>query len=73
MKRLDDYLKIADAAEYLGISQNTLRKWADDGRLAVHRNPMNGYRLFKIKDLEKLLREIERSGQQRPQPKRRTR
>jgi len=73
VKRLDDYLKIADAAEYLGISQNTLRKWADDGRLAVHRNPMNGYRLFKIKDLEKLLREIERSGQQRPQPKRRTR
>ena len=35
-----------EAAKVLGISQNTLRKWADEGRIAVRVNPANGYRLF---------------------------
>jgi len=31
VKKLDEYLKIADAAEFLGVSINTLRKWTDPG------------------------------------------
>ena len=57
MKKLDEYLKIAEAAEFLGIAQNTLRKWADEGRIAVRVNPANGYRLFRREDLEKFLME----------------
>ena len=45
--KLRDYLKIAEAAEFLGISQNTLRKWAGEGRIAVRVNPANGYRMFR--------------------------
>jgi predicted site-specific integrase-resolvase len=30
-----EYLKIAEAAQFLGISQNTLQKWADEGRIPV--------------------------------------
>ena len=32
MQRLGQYLKIGQAAESLGIAQNTLRNWADEGR-----------------------------------------
>ena len=57
MKKLDEYLKIGRAAEFLGIAQNTLRKWADEGRIAVRVNPANGYRLFRQKDLERFLKD----------------
>lgn len=55
MNRLTDYVKTAEAAEILGVSQNTLRKWAADGAIPLHRNPANGYRLFKRRDLETFL------------------
>jgi len=57
MPKLSDYLKTADAAEMLGCSQNTLRKWAAEGKIPVRRNPANGYRLFKRDDLETFLRQ----------------
>ena len=56
MKKLNEYLKVADAADYLGVSVNTLRKWVDEGRIAASVNPANGYRLFRPEDLEKFLR-----------------
>jgi excisionase family DNA binding protein len=52
MNRLTDYVKTAEAAEILGVSQNTLRKWAATGAIPMHRNPANGYRLFRKSDLE---------------------
>jgi len=55
--KLDEYIKIAEAAEFLGISQNTLRKWADEGRIAVRVNPANGYRMFLREDLERFLKD----------------
>ena len=57
MKKLNEYLKVAAAARFLGISQNTLRKWADEGRIPVRVNPANGYRLFRREDLAKFLEE----------------
>lgn len=62
MLKLGEYLKIASAAKLLGISQNTLRSWADSGRIAVHKNPINGYRLFLKKDLEEFLQSVESSA-----------
>ncbi len=56
MIRLTDYVKTAEAAEILGVSQNTLRKWAASGAIPMHRNPVNGYRLFERADLEKFLK-----------------
>jgi len=55
VEKLDPYLTIKDAANFLGVSVNTLRNWGRDGRLPMHRNPANGYRLFKQSDLEKFL------------------
>jgi excisionase family DNA binding protein len=55
--KLSDYVKTAEAAEILGVSQNTLRTWAAEGKIPVQRNPANGYRLFRRADLEKFLRQ----------------
>lgn len=56
MIKLTDYVKTAEAAEILGVSQNTLRKWAASGAIPMHRNPANGYRLFNRIDLERFLK-----------------
>ena len=56
MTKLSDYVKTAEAAEILGVAQNTLRKWAAEGKIPVHRNPANGYRLFRQADLDDFLR-----------------
>jgi excisionase family DNA binding protein len=61
MTKLTDYLQTAEAAEYLGVHHNTLRKWAARGEIPMHRNPANGYRLFKRSDLERFLKKISRA------------
>jgi excisionase family DNA binding protein len=61
MQKLTDYVMTADAAKILGVSQNTLRGWARDGKIPMHRNPANGYRLFRHKNLLAFLKKIERS------------
>lgn len=61
MPKLRQFLQIKEAAEYLGVCQNTLRNWEMSGKLPVHRHPLNNYRLFRIKDLDWLIRQTERS------------
>jgi len=50
-----DYLRIKEAARVIGVSEATLRNWGKQGKIKVHRNPVNGYRLFKRSDLEAVL------------------
>ena len=56
MQKLNEYVKIAEASRILGVSPNTLRAWADDGKIPAMINPGNGYRLFRRKDLEAFLK-----------------
>lgn len=51
-------LRIGEAAELLGVSAGTLRNWDKAGKLTPLRHPVNGYRLYRREELEKLLREI---------------
>ena len=60
--KLSEYALTAEAAEILGVSQNTIRTWAKDGKIPMHRNPANGYRLFRRRDLEAFLKAIEKSA-----------
>ena len=60
MNKLKDFLRITEAAEYLGVSPNTLRNWENAGKIAAHRHPVNGYRLFKQEELDALLNLAER-------------
>ena len=62
MRRMDDYLRIKQAAEYLGVSTNTLRNWGEAGKITEHRHPVNNYRLYKETDLANLLKQLERSA-----------
>lgn len=61
MEKLDEYLRIKEAAEYLGVSPNTLRNWGRDGRVIEHRHPVNNYRLYKKDDLTRLLTMADKS------------
>jgi excisionase family DNA binding protein len=58
VSKLNDYLKVTEAAKYLGISSNTLRNWEASGKITVYRNPINGCRLFKPEDLDALLAQV---------------
>ena len=60
MAKLDSYLTVAEAAEYLGVSANTIRNWGRDGKIKEHRHPINNYRLFKVVDLERILKKVDR-------------
>ena len=62
MTKLGEYVTIKEAAEFLGVSPNTLRNWHRDGKIPVFRSPISNYRLFRKADLEELLRRIEESG-----------
>lgn len=62
MQKIDDYLKIKAAAYLVGVSASTLRNWERQGKLKAHRNPHNGYRLYRREDLEGLLLEIDESS-----------
>lgn len=64
MARVNEYLTIAAAARVLGVAQNTLRQWAESGKVPVRRNPANGYRLFRRQDLEAFLNSIESGAKQ---------
>jgi len=55
MKKINEYLKVSAAAKFLGIAQNTLRNWEKMGKIAVHRNPFNRYRMYKVEELENIL------------------
>lgn len=62
MLKLDGYLRVKEAAVYLGVSPNTLRNWGKAGRIEEHRHPVNNYRLYKKSDLDRLLNETEKSS-----------
>lgn len=56
--KLSEYVKVAEAAEILGVSQGTVRAWAEAGKIPMHKNPANGYRLFRREELDKFLSDL---------------
>lgn len=58
MPKLDEFMQIAEAAEYLGVCQNTLRNWGKAGKIREHRHPMNNYRLYRRIELDELFEAV---------------
>ena len=54
-----DYLRIQEAGEVLGVSEQTLRNWDRSGKLRAQRHPINGYRLYRAGALRELLQRFE--------------
>jgi excisionase family DNA binding protein len=69
MPKFGEYLQIKEAAEYLGVCRKTLCNWEATGKIVVHRHPINNYRLYRIEDLDQLVRETERSATSKPKRK----
>jgi excisionase family DNA binding protein len=61
-----EYLTVQQAARYLGVSAQTLRRWDADGKLKSVRHPGNAYRYYKRSDLEPLKLEYVRAEQVNP-------
>lgn len=59
MVKLNHYMTVKEAASFLGVSPMTLRRWDNEKKLKATRHPMNNYRLYEKKQLEKVLKEIE--------------
>lgn len=54
----DEIVTIAEAAEILGVAAVTLRRWDESGKFKARRHPMSGYRIYRVRDLERLRRMI---------------
>jgi superfamily II DNA or RNA helicase len=48
----DTLLSVGDAADYLGVSVQTLRRWDGSGKLKSFRRPASKYRYYRLVDLE---------------------
>lgn len=59
--KIDEYMRIKEAAAFIGVTPNTLRNWEKEQKIKVYRNPQNQYRLYKLEDLETLLNQIQQS------------
>ena len=49
---IKDYYSLSEAAEVLGKSKETLRRWDRDGKLEAVREPISNYRVYKKTQLE---------------------
>jgi len=58
-------MRIGQAAELLGVSTDTLRRWAASGRIRVRRSS-GGQRLVGLTELRRLQRERRERTKQRP-------
>ena len=73
MTKLSDYLRVSEAAEYLGVSPNTLRNWERAGKIVAHRHPVNDYRLFKREELDALLKQVQEPDETKNKRRRKSR
>ncbi|MBA2526579.1 MAG: MerR family transcriptional regulator, partial [Pyrinomonadaceae bacterium] len=61
-----NYLTVLQAARYVGVSAQTLRRWDAEGKLKSVRHPGNDYRYYKRSDLERLRLDYTRAQQINP-------
>ena len=55
------FLSVKEVAKLMGVTPLTVRNWDQKGKLSAYRNPVNNYRLYKVEDVEGLLRKIDQS------------
>ena len=59
MLKINEYMTVKEAAEFIGVCKHTLRKLTDKKKIKSHRNSMNNFRMYKKEDLLKILERIE--------------
>ena len=56
--KLNEFMSLRAAAEYLGIRPYTLHAWTKKDKIKYYVNPANNHRLFKKEDLDEFLGNI---------------
>src|SRR5690349_23613733 len=65
MSEAQDQVRIGRAAEMIGVTVDTVRRWADNGRLTVARSD-GGQRLVPIEEVTRLIAERRQTATDRP-------
>jgi molybdopterin-binding protein len=65
MKQIDDHVRIGRAAEMLGVTVDTIRRWSEGGRLTVTRTD-GGQRVVPIQEIARLIGERRQAATDRP-------
>lgn len=60
MLKSEGFVRVKEAAQILDVAPNTVRAWGAAGKITEYRHPANNYRLYKRKELEKLLAKLRR-------------
>jgi len=55
---MKEYLSLSEAAELIGKSKETLRRWDREGKLSAVREPISNYRVYKREQVESLFSEF---------------
>lgn len=55
---MDRLLTIREAAEIIGVSTETLRRWDKSGKFTSSRNPINNYRVYNINTVNQFVKEL---------------
>lgn len=59
---MSEYLSLAETAEIIGKSKETLRRWDNEGILNAVREPVSNYRVYRRNDVQELLGNLFDSG-----------
>lgn len=54
-------MTVKEVARLMGVTPLTIRNWDSRGKLQAYRHPVNNYRLYKVDDVERLMKGIEDS------------
>ncbi len=52
------FLTVKEVARLMEVTPLTVRNWDEKGKLSAYRHPVNNYRLYKVEDVEELLKEL---------------
>lgn len=55
---MKNYYSLSEAADILGKSKETLRRWDREGKLLASREPISEYRVYKKEDINSLLKPL---------------
>jgi DNA (cytosine-5)-methyltransferase 1 len=55
---MNEYLTLSEAADLIGKSKETLRRWDREGKLSAVREPLSNYRVYKREQVEMLFAEF---------------
>ena len=51
----NEFLNVKQAAHFLGVTPNTIRAWANQGKIPYYKMTCNRYKFFRVDDLKKSL------------------